>query len=205
MRTLFARISVLAAICVLTICCSAFLYSSGTAGEEKKEAAKTKETQEQTGKAAKDTTEAVKHAYVSIAKCKMCHMPYFKAWEATPHAKVFDLLDAEKKEDTNPKCLECHTTGFGDGGYETGKAKPDLRGVQCEACHGPGADYMKMSIMKDHEKSVEAGLVSPVDEAVCVKCHNKKSPTFKGFDFKEYLAKGVHKVEKKSKEKAEEK
>jgi hypothetical protein len=198
MRILFGRTLVLAVFCVAVLCLSVLLYSGGIAGEETKEAAK--EECEHSEKAAKDTTEAVKHAYVGVAKCKMCHMPYFKAWGESVHAKAFDLLNAEKKEDTNSECLQCHTTGFGAGGYEKGKAKPDLKGVQCEACHGPGADYLKMSVMKDHEKSVAAGLVSPVDEAVCVECHNKKSPTFKGFDFKEYVVKGVHKVEKKTKE-----
>jgi hypothetical protein len=196
MRTLLGRAPIVVALCAIALCLSALLYFDGTADETTKE--KAKETCAESKKAAKDTTEAVKHAYVGVGKCKMCHMPYFKAWEATGHAKAFDLLNAEKKENTNSECLPCHTTGFGAGGYETGKDKPDLKGVQCEACHGAGADYMKMSVMKDHDQSVKAGLVSPVGEAVCVGCHNKKSPTFKGFDLKEYMAKGVHKVEKKT-------
>jgi hypothetical protein len=150
--------------------------------------------------AVKDTVKAASHAYISVAKCKMCHMPYFKAWAETPHAKAFDRLKPANKEDKNPKCLKCHTTGLGAGGYDTAKAALDFKGVQCEACHGPGTDYMKMAIMKDPAKAKAAGLVYPVPESVCVKCHSKESPNFKGFDYAKYVAKGVHKVEKKTPE-----
>ncbi|MCX5801878.1 MAG: multiheme c-type cytochrome [Candidatus Eisenbacteria bacterium] len=140
----------------------------------------------------------VGHAYVGVSRCKMCHMPYFKAWAGTPHGKAFDALKPEKKEDKNPKCLKCHGTGSGAGGHDAAKNAPDLRGVQCEACHGAGADYAKMDVMKNRAKAKAAGLVFSMSAAVCVKCHNKESPNFKGFDYTKYLAKGVHKVEKKA-------
>ena len=40
------------------------------------------------------------------------------------------------------------------------------------------------------EKAIAAGLIIPT-EKVCVQCHNKKSPTFKGFNFAE-SSKKVH-------------
>jgi len=163
-------------------------------GQVHKEAAK---------EASEDTVEVAKHAYAGVSKCKMCHMPYFKAWSSTPHAKALDALDPEKKQDKNPKCLKCHTTGLGRGGYEIGKKTSDFAGVQCEACHGAGADYKTVSIMKDIEKAKAAGLVTPVDESVCVQCHNEESPNFEGFDFKEYMAKGVHEIEEKKGKEAE--
>jgi len=144
----------------------------------------------------KTTVKAATHAYVGIAKCKICHAPYFKSWSVTPHATTFARLKPASKEDKNPKCLKCHTTGMGAGGYDPAKPTPDFKNIQCEACHGPGADYMKMAIMKDPAKAKAAGLIVPVPETVCVKCHNKESPNFKGFDYAKYLAKGVHKVEK---------
>jgi hypothetical protein len=147
-------------------------------------------------KAGAGATKAQKHAYVGLAKCKMCHLPVFKAWAATPHAKAFAALDSTKKENQDPKCVKCHTTGFGKGGHTVVKPLVDFKGVQCEACHGPGADYMK--VMKDPVKSKAAGLISPTQE-VCVGCHNKESPTFKSFDYAAYLAKDVHKVPKEVK------
>jgi hypothetical protein len=42
--------------------------------------------------------------------------------------------------------------------------------VQCEACHGAGADFKKMSIMKDLEAAKANGLVIPT-QATCDGCH----------------------------------
>ncbi len=38
---------------------------------------------------------------------------------------------------------------------------------------------------------MEKGLIIP-DEKVCKQCHNEESPTFKEFNFKEYVAKIAH-------------
>ena len=74
-------------------------------------------------------------------------------------------------------------------------------GVQCESCHGAGEKYKKKSIMKDHAKSVAAGLTEFKDKApiekLCVTCHNKKSPTFKDFDFEKRWAEIAHNIPKK--------
>jgi hypothetical protein len=165
------------------------------AADEAKTAAKQAGTD--AAKPAAADAKAQKHAYAGLAKCKMCHMPYFKAWSATPHAKAFAALDSTKKQDQDPKCVKCHVTGFEKGGYALGKpATAGFKGVQCEACHGPGADYMK--VMKDPVKAKAAGMITPTQE-VCVGCHSKESPTFKGFDYAAYLAKGVHKVPKETK------
>jgi len=138
--------------------------------------------------------------YVGVKKCKMCHKGekrgnVFEKWEKGPHADAFGKLkDADKK---NPECLACHTTGFNKGGYKIGDANASkFEGIQCESCHGPGSVYKKMSIMKDKKKSMENGLIEPT-EALCKECHNKKSPDFKGFNYKEYLAKANHTYRKK--------
>jgi len=126
--------------------------------------------------------------FVTSKKCKMCHKgakkgEVFEKWEKSSHAKAFETLKA-KGEDKNPKCLECHTTGYDGSAYKE-------EGVGCEACHGAGSDYKKMSVMKDKAKAMEAGLIMP-DEAACKKCHNEKSPTFKGFNFEEFSKKIDH-------------
>jgi hypothetical protein len=127
----------------------------------------------------------------------MCHKGekkgmVFEKWEQSQHAKAFESLKA-KGEDKNPKCLECHVTGFNAGGYKVGDANAaSLEGVQCEACHGPGSGYKSLSIMKDKKMAMQNGLIDP-NEALCKKCHNEKSPTFKGFNFKECSAKIDHK------------
>ena len=141
-------------------------------------------------KAASDEPE-----YVGEAKCKACHRKIHETWMKDKHARAMDSLSAEEKK--NPDCLICHTTGYGRPAMSTAK----LENVQCEACHGPGSLYKSAKIMNKKkfqddpegqlEKAMAAGLVLP-DEKVCIECHNKKSPTFKGFDFKEAVKEVDH-------------
>lgn len=105
--------------------------------------------------------QAQDHAYVGASKCKMCHKVQFTSWEQTTHAKALDSAkgstDLAYEAD---KCAACHVTNSDEA----------MAGVQCEACHGPGADYKKMSIMKDREKAVANGLIVSTQE-VCNGCH----------------------------------
>ena len=57
-------------------------------------------------------------------------------------------------------------------------------GVQCESCHGAGADYKMRSIMKDKTKAEANGLQVHTDlKTFCATCHNAQSPTYKeGWD-----------------------
>ncbi len=44
--------------------------------------------------------------------------------------------------------------------------------VDCEACHGKGSDYSKMSVMKDPAASKAAGLIAKPEKSSCIeKCH----------------------------------
>jgi len=140
---------------------------------------------------AQDTTKKVEkpvHEYVGAEKCKICHKKdsIYPSWEATKHAKAWENLKPENQK--KKECIACHTTGT------TAKGEL-LEGVQCEACHGPGSDYKKKSIMEEREKAVANGLLIP-DEATCKKCHNEKVPEeFRAkepFDFKKMKAKGLH-------------
>jgi len=138
----------------------------------------------------------VKHEFVGAKKCKMCHKKdgIHPSWAETKHAKAWDLLsdDEKKKED----CVKCHSTGT------TAKGE-FLEGVQCEACHGAGADYKKKSIMQDHEKAMAAGLIMPTEE-VCKACHENVPEEFRAkekFDYEKMKAKGVHAKAKKVEEK----
>ncbi|MCP4898038.1 MAG: hypothetical protein GY906_13785 [bacterium] len=100
------------------------------------------------------------HAFVGAAKCKMCHKVQYNSWLETTHAKALDHAKAATDRTFEAACLKCHTTN----------ADEALAGVQCEACHGPGADYKKMSIMKDQESAFANGLVVPT-QATCNGCH----------------------------------
>ena len=121
---------------------------------------------------------AQEKTYIGADKCKLCHKIEYTSWAATKHAKAFDSLKPEDR--AKKECVECHVTG----------GKTEMPGVQCEACHGPGSQYKTISIMKDKQKAIAAGLVIPTEKN-CVQCHNKKSPNFKGFNFVE-MAPKVH-------------
>ena len=57
--------------------------------------------------------------------------------------------------------------------YDSWAASPHkAKGVECETCHGPGADYWKAAIMKNRAEAVKNGLILP-DVASCKQCHPK--------------------------------
>jgi hypothetical protein len=124
------------------------------------------------------------HAFVGAEKCKMCHKAQFESWSKTPHAKAFDALKPEEQK--KAECTVCHITG-------ATAEKVELNGVQCEACHGAGADYKKPTIMSaskwkadstaQRKLMVEAGLILPTEKD-CMRCHKKEgNPNYKPFDF----------------------
>jgi len=130
--------------------------------------------------AAPAKTATKEHAYVGSPKCKMCHTgaakgDIYQIWEKSKHAQAFANLPDDNK--TNATCLACHTTGYGKtGGYDPkAESTAGLEGVGCEACHGPGADYKGMTVMKDLAKAKEAGLIIP-DATTCKGCHEGKVP-----------------------------
>jgi len=137
-----------------------------------------------------DTTAAkatvAKFTYVGKDKCKLCHKQQHDSWLTTMHAKAWEALKPEEQK--KDSCIVCHSTGKDAAGVL-------LTGVQCEACHGPGSAYKTQANMKDKKLAMAAGLTEPTKE-ICVKCHNDKSPTFKGFDFDKYSKdpKGMHKL-----------
>ena len=137
---------------------------------------------------AQETAKAA-HTYVGIKQCKMCHKKdgIFDSWAASKHAIAWDSLSADNQKNEAFKAF--YTTGSTPEGEL-------LTGVQCEACHGPGSDYKKKSVMENKEAAIAAGLIIP-DAKVCAKCHNDKAPgklgaTAKDFDFAKMKEKGVH-------------
>jgi hypothetical protein len=131
--------------------------------------------------------------YVGVDLCKMCHKKeklgnQYNVWTNTTHSKAFYTLGTlEAKEIAtklgikNPqqsgKCLRCHATCHV---LTEEQALEDIRiedGVQCEACHGPGEEYMYLEVMEDLEEAKDMGLIMPTEET-CRKCHNPESPTY---------------------------
>ena len=139
------------------------------------------------------TVSAQDAKYIGAAKCKMCHNKAEKGgqyteWAAGPHAKAMSLLKGDELK--NPKCLKCHSTAASvDQGLIASITVAE--GVSCESCHGPGSAYKVATVMKDKTLAMSKGMIMP-DEKVCKKCHNEESPTYKGFNYKEAVAKISH-------------
>ena len=110
-----------------------------------------------------------KKMFLGAESCRECHQEIFDQWQTTNHAHGYDILVAQSRE-FDRDCTPCHTTGFGQpGGFVSLTATPDLIHIQCESCHGFGAD---------HAKTPETGM--PADPAVaCLGCHTaSQSPNF---------------------------
>lgn len=129
--------------------------------------------------------------YVGNEGCK-CHKLEIADWEISRHnRKLFDLLkpgkkrvekkkagyDPEKDYTTDKKCLKCHTTGYEkEGGFASLATTPDLVGVGCEMCHGPGGEYRNLHKrvkppFTRAEATAQAQLYSSEDKKVCNSCH----------------------------------
>jgi len=82
-------------------------------------------------------------------------LPAVASAAASTHAKV-----------GADKCRMCHRVQ-----HQSWAASPHAaKGLDCEGCHGNGADYWNGTVMRDRAKAVAAGLVLPT-VADCKKCH----------------------------------
>jgi hypothetical protein len=105
--------------------------------------------------------------YVGTEKCLACHATAAATWQASAHAHGFATL-LGRKADADPRCIGCHTTGFGSpSGYrrEFGAAK--LVDVGCESCHGPGSLHLRE---KQGDTTVNF-VFRPLGAGDCRKCH----------------------------------
>lgn len=78
-------------------------------------------------------------AYAGVARCGQCHTDQYLRWSVSPHARATDRLPPRQSE-FELSCLKCHATGWREptaGSTEL----PGLQNVQCEQCHGPGAEH----------------------------------------------------------------
>ena len=77
----------------------------------------------------------------------------------------------------------CHRVQYDS--WASSKHAKAVPPVGCETCHGNGADYAKMAVMKDKVQAFAAGLILP-EKAFCTsKCH-------KPAEFKDEMLKLAH-------------
>lgn len=112
-----------------------------------------------------------KYRYIGPRSCRVCHRDFFNGRKDDLHFHTFKKLvnSGHVKES---KCLGCHTTGYGvPTGFKDEKTTPQLAGVHCEGCHGPGNLHMR--------RNDGGGFLAGVDnpdriERMCKACHTKR-------------------------------
>ena len=105
--------------------------------------------------------------YSGTQVCASCHQQAHDSWSKTQHAHAFQTLKG-KESDANPKCIGCHTVGFGEpSGYLRKMKDTQMVNVGCESCHGPGSEHVRQ------RTSGEKVLLTyrPLGEGDCKKCH----------------------------------
>jgi hypothetical protein len=133
------------------------------------------------------------HDYAGSKKCRICHNiaskgKMYDVWAKTKHADAYKtLLTGEAKEaarklgvdkpEKSGECLRCHAMAYGMTKKPVTERVQVEEGVGCESCHGAGKDYSLLTVMKDREKAMAAGLLYPAKDC-CTKCHNTESPTW---------------------------
>ena len=102
--------------------------------------------------------------YVGAAACAACHDAQYAQWKTTPHATAYKTL-LDRHRHYQPSCISCHVVGFGSKfGYRVGQPEDPLGNVQCEVCHGPGADHVS--------NPGATNIRRQVPERVCLECHD---------------------------------
>lgn len=133
--------------------------------------------------------------YLGPKACAKCHEQQAASWSQTRMARTFEVLkpgikaeekklaglDPAKDFTHDASCLPCHTTGYGRvGGFVSIEQTPDMAGISCECCHGPGGRYTHTVMESDPQFKLssahEAGLVYPPTAQMCLRCHNESSP-----------------------------
>lgn len=148
-----------------------------------------------------------KPRFVGTIGCA-CHSVEINSWSRSSHKKAFKLLklqnrklkrikamkkagvDPEKDYTADKKCLKCHTTGFkSKGGFVSIEKTPELIGIGCEMCHGPGSEYRELHIENKFTRAdaMEAGQIFPAEENPCAECHEAKDNPYKANVDKKYI------------------
>jgi hypothetical protein len=116
--------------------------------------------------------------YVGTSRCIACHPKAGEVWQKSRHGHAWQTFEDVMASGRYPwpvthypDCIACHTVGYGQkSGFVNPERTPDLRGVGCEECHGPGGAHVKMP---------SATPMPTVTVDVCQRCHDfEQSPKF---------------------------
>lgn len=117
--------------------------------------------------------------YSGGLSCRACHKQIYDSWFQSRHAYAIHRLQ-KTRDEFDPDCLPCHTTGFQKGGFRNMRDTMAFASVQCEACHGSGLGHVRKPEVR----------LAPVTPRTCLSCHTPEwSPNF---DPREVWESGTH-------------
>ena len=111
------------------------------------------------------------YRYIGPRSCRVCHRDFYNGRKDDLHFHTFKKLK-DSGYAKEPKCLACHTTGYGvPTGFVDERKSSQLKGVHCEGCHGPGNLHMR--------RNDGGGFLAGVDnpdriKRMCQACHNER-------------------------------
>ena len=131
--------------------------------------------------------------YVSAQTCKTCHPNTYAKWANTKHARAYEpLTDPKRNREYDAQCIGCHTTGFRyNGGFVRADLTPQLKGNQCENCHGPGSKHAADPTNPEILATVRRSAEDFQKNHRCIECHSEDDSPH--FDFATYWPKIMHK------------
>ncbi|MFN0108674.1 MAG: multiheme c-type cytochrome [Blastocatellia bacterium] len=114
--------------------------------------------------------------YVTSVACAKCHQPEYDVWQKSRHARAFAALETKQRL-YDAACIGCHSLGFQKpGGFVNIKATQHLANIQCESCHGPGAEHVAQPTVAIYK--------TPAKNQSCLICHDRENSP--DFDFAKY-------------------
>lgn len=146
-----------------------FTPMGATVGEEPQVAAIVAQVRERIGErgrkiamAATGTGPSPLPHFTGWRLCGSCHPQAAARWRSTKHSVAYATLE-KKDRQFNVNCLICHVTGGEAVSTDRLAAlPPELQGVGCEVCHGPG---------RRHAEGQEKSRPRRVPENLCRNCH----------------------------------
>jgi len=119
--------------------------------------------------------------FVGQAVCEGCHTDIAADYATQAHGAVNWGGSFRNKRDPSNNvitgyggaCQPCHTVGFGErSGFQPDGSTPELEGIGCEECHGPGSN---------HAVAPSGGNITRHGDAreTCYDCH---VPSYKALD-----------------------
>jgi hypothetical protein len=135
--------------------------------------------------------------FVGAETCRSCHANTFAKWSTTRHAHAFESIVTDPKgvrsdHQFDAECVSCHTTGFEyTSGWKSAVLTPELKGNQCENCHGPASEHVAHPDDPEALKALHLEVARVEASRFCFRCHDEdNSPKF---DFTTYWAQIAHK------------